>query len=227
MTVKLTGDWAGLSRKLMTMSSPAIWHAAVSKAMGREAHRMRSLFITNFNRQHSGKKAWKKLARKTIALRRAQGFRGKKALMRTGDLRNSIKVVAEGTDWFVGVHRTEKNKTGESLVDIASVQELGSKGDIKIPVTEKMRRFYMAMFLKSTTVAHRKRMARAKRTGKPGKGRMPKYAIMPLAKSTTVLVVRIPARPFIGDTWDKEKDRSAKNIIRGTLQNMGLGSYVR
>lgn len=227
MTVKLTGDWAGLSRKLMTMSSPALWQMASHKAMGREAHRLRSLFIKNFNRQNSGKKAWKKLAHMTIALRRAQGFRGKKALMRTGDLRNSIKVVMEGADWFVGVHKSARTKDGRDLVDIASVQELGSKGDIKIPVTEKMRRFFWAMFLKSTTPAHRKRMARAKKTGKKGRGRLPKYAVMPLAKSTTTLVVRIPPRPFIGHTWEKEKDRSAKNVIRGTLQNMGLGSFIR
>lgn len=226
--VRLTGEWKALAQTLSKMGSPALWTAASSQAMGREAHRLRGIIIKGFNAQGPKGVKWKKLAHMTIALRRAMGFRGTKALMRSGDLRNSIKVVEEGSeDWFVGVHRTARSKTGQPLVDIATVHELGSKGEIRIKVTPKMRRFFMAMFLKTTSVAHRRRMSKSARTGKPGRGRMPKFAIMPLSPSTKVLVIRIPARPFIGPVWDSEKDTSAANVINGTLRNMGLGKFVK
>jgi len=227
-TVRLQGDWNGLARMMTTVSSRSMWRMASSRAMGREAHRLHGIIVKGFNSQGPKGVKWKKLARMTIALRRAvHGRRGTKALMLSGDMRASVKVVQEGEDWFVGVHRSEKGKGGKSMVDIASVHEMGSKKPIRIKVTPRMRAFFMAMFLKTTTPAHRKRMARSKRSGKPGRGRMPKYAILPLAKSTKVIVVRIPARPFIGPVWEAEKDKSAANIINGTLASMGMGKYVK
>lgn len=155
-------------------------------------------------------------------MRRAvHGRRGTKALMLSGDLRASVKAQSVGQDWFVGVHRKEPWPDGPGgMVNLATLHELGSKKPVTIKVTPKMRAFFMAMFFKTTTPAQRKRMAKAKRKGR--KGRTLKYAIMPLAQSTKVIVVKIPARPFIGPVWEAEKDNSAKNVIADTLQFMGL-----
>lgn len=216
--VRMTGNWSEFARTLGRISSPQLWKASSSKAMGKEAHRLRNLIVKGFNSQGSSGTKWKKLSRLTVALRKAMGFSGTKALMRTGDLRNSIKARKEGEDWFTGVHRKEKSRDGKRLVNIAMVHEFGSKKPIKIVVTEKLRKFFMAMFLKSTTPAQRKKL---------GRGKMPKYAVMPLSQSKRVIITRIRKRPFIGPVWNSEKDKSSKNIIRDTMRGVGLGRFIK
>ena len=88
--------------------------------------------------QAPGGKQFKPLSPMTLALRKFFGFKGDKALLRNGYLRNSIAVVtvSDGAV-FCGVLRTAKAKDGESLVDIARMNEEGSK-PIVIKLTPKM-----------------------------------------------------------------------------------------
>ena len=222
--VKMIGPWHRVGAQIAAASKPSTWRAAMDRAMGQEAHRLHRIIVKAFNAQGPKGKKWKPLSNMTIAMRRVQNFRGRKALMRGGDLRRSVKVVKEGHVWFVGVHRSAKGSNGVDLVDIASVHEHGSKGDIRITVNDKVRNFFLAMHLKSTTPAQRKRMAKAKRKG--GKGPRLKFAIMPLKPSTTTLVIRIPARPFIGPVWDAEEKTVARNIQIRTLRGVGLGQFA-
>ena len=107
-----------------------------------------------------------------MAIRRFRGFGGTKALIAGGDLRNSITVTREGDQVFVGVHRTAKTRTGQSVVDIAALHEHGSR-PIVIKLTPKARAFLHAAFRKA---------------GLDGPhGGLP---------STGIAVIQVPARPI-------------------------------
>lgn len=73
-----------------------------------------------------------------------------KALVDKGDLANSVTSKKVRSDAiFVGVHRTARSKTNQSLVMIAQIQETG----IAIMVTDKMRAYlaFQGMPLHPTT----------------------------------------------------------------------------
>ena len=130
-----------------------------------------------------------------------------KALIDNGDLLRSINATDVGgtyggntSAWFVGVHRSVRTKNGKPMVNIAEVHEFGT-APYPIRVTDKMRRFMMAMFIA---------------------GRM-KYPISP----TTTIINHpgVPERPFVRPTfeyWDKRggPERVAKQIAR----ELGFGS---
>lgn len=142
------------------------------------------------------------LAESTIMMKKSS-----KALIDNGDLLRSIHATDIGgsfsgqtTAWFVGVHRSARGKSGKPMANIAEIHEFGTK-PYPIRVTNKMRRFMMAMFIA---------------------GRM-RY---PIAPSTTIINhPGVPARPFVRPTfefWEKRggPERLAKTIAR----ELGFGS---
>ena len=108
-----------------------------------------------------------------LAIRKFRGFGGTKALTAGGDLRGSITITKEGDQVFLGVHRTAKTRTGQSLVDIAAVHELGS-WPIAMKITPKARAFLHAAVRKAGLDT-------------PGSGH----------PSTGIAVIQVPARPFL------------------------------
>ncbi|MBN1771102.1 MAG: phage virion morphogenesis protein, partial [Deltaproteobacteria bacterium] len=119
------------------------------------------------------------LAPTTLAVRRFRVFKGTKALIVRGDLRNSIMVVKQAGGVFVGVLRTAKGKAGQPLVNVAAVHEFGSR-PIVLKLTPKARRFLHAAF----------RSAGLDSTA----GDRP---------SVGIAVVRVAARPFLRPVFDK------------------------
>lgn len=196
--VTMTGAWKPLGQMLARGSSPVVWRNAKEKAIVKEAHRIRGIIIEGFNRGGPSGARWARLKPMTNLISRAYGKGDRKPLKDSGDLRNSIAVTQEGDGWFVGVHKKAQGKKGKRrMVDIAAVHENGSKR-YTVRVTPKMRKFFYWLFIKT------------------------KGQIKPLKDTTTHIVVQIPARPFIGPVWDKEKDNSARNIASDTLKNLGL-----
>lgn len=194
----MTGSWAPLGQLLARGANPIVWRQAKEKAIVKEAHRLRRIIIEGFNAGGPPGARWARLKPMTQLISRAHGKGDRKPLMDSGDLRNSIAVTQEGDGWFVGVHKKAKGKKGSrKMVDIAAVHENGTKR-YSIRVTDKMRRYFMWLH-------------------KASKGQ-----IKPLKASTTHIVVQIPARPFIGPVWDKEKDASSRNISVDTIKNLGL-----
>ena len=119
------------------------------------------------------------LAPPTLAICQFRGFRGDKALLVQGDLRNSITVVKDGDRVLVGVLRSARNSAGKSLVDIAALQEHGS-GPIAMRLTPKARAFLHAAF--------RRAGLDRPSSGAPGLG---------------IAIVQIPPRPFLAPVLEK------------------------
>jgi hypothetical protein len=105
-----------------------------------------------FKNQGAGGKKWDKLHSITKELRKNAGkiegqssFGGTKALIRTGSLRRSVTFEKIGNAHYeVGVNRNAKGADGKPVANIAQINEVGS---VLIPVTDKMRRYFMFLFL--------------------------------------------------------------------------------
>lgn len=164
--------------------------------MHREAHRLRAEIVTGIRKQSPGGADFRPLSRLTLAARRLAGFRGRKALIRTGDLRNSIAVlpkVPAGDTVFVGIPRAS------GQVRIARVHEYGSD-PIVIPITPRMRRFLAMLF---------RRVSRArKRSKRRGNG-------------TGVVVIQVPARPFLRPSFEVWTRGLRGRVLGEIQQRMG------
>jgi hypothetical protein len=198
MTTGMTGNWNGVSRLLARGANPAVWRQAKRRAVLREAHRLRGLMVESFNKGGPPGKRWRRLSVFTQLVSRALGHGDRRPLMRSGDLRNSHSVVERDDNVFVGVHRTTRGRKSRSrMMNIAVIQEFGA-GPTSIRVTRKMRGFFHFLHIKT------------------------KGQIKPLSPSTTVIVVRIPPRPWIGPIWEQEADASGENIVRDTVSGLGI-----
>jgi hypothetical protein len=213
MPAGMTGGWAGAGAMLGKAGNPMLWRRAKRQATLKEAHRLRGIMVKSFNAGGPPGKRWKRLSVFTQLISRAQGKGDRRPLMDSGDLRNSHTVTEEQDDViFVGVHRSAKSKgkrgrdvkgrftragAGSQLVDIATIQEHGTK-PIYIRVTPKLRGWWLSMSKKTHG------------------------QIKPLRKNTIALIVRVPARPWIGPIWDAEADNSARNIMQDTVKGLGI-----
>ncbi len=136
----------------------------------------------------------------TLAARKLKGFGGTKALVVRSDLRNSIAVVADGDAVFVGVPRSARGKGGAALVRVAEVQEFGSAPTV-VPLTPAMRRFLFLLL---------------RRAGEVPRG----------GPSSGVLVVRVPARPFLRPAFDAFRKGAGPRFLRRIALAMGLAPGV-
>lgn len=171
--LSLTGEWQ--QAKKVLASTPAELAAAIPKAIGLEAQYLVSKIVRRMGSVSPGISS---LTRKT---RRVRGFGGTKALIVSGDLRNSIGVIQQGYEAFIGVARSA------SRFNLAVVHELGKT--VVIAMTAKMRGFLFGkLFARRQTT----RTIKSSNYGKGGSG----------AKG--IIIVRIPARPFIKPVFDDE-----------------------
>jgi hypothetical protein len=175
------GDWALASRILATGSVRV--NRAINQAVLQEAQFFRAQVIAGIRDQSPGGQAFKPLSASTLAVRRFKKFNGTKALLNRGDLRNSIRVHRQGAGAaFVGVLRSARNRDGRPLANVAELNEWGSR-PIVIQVTPKMRRLLAIM--------HRR-----EGNSSTTKGGMASTGV-------GIIVVQIPARPFIRPVADK------------------------
>lgn len=196
--VKLVGDWAKAAKITATMNDR--FKAAAQKAVLREAHHLRGKIVQNITTQGSLAGApFKPLGSGTLLVRRFRGFGGSKILMVTGSLRNSITVKKmPGGGAFVGVLRQSKGASGKSLANIAEIHEFGA-GPFTVVMTDRQRRFLMAAL---------RSMGGPSGPSKSGGG---------------VLVIKIPARPFIGPVIAKfaQPDQVKKRFWADVAKSMG------
>ena len=194
MAVSRTGDWAR-ARRLLT-AAPQRLQAAIGTAVRQEAHALRNEIVQGLTRQAPGGEPLKPPSPLTIAARELEGFGGTKALIVRGDLRNSITVLMQGDEAFIGVSRSARSKDGASLVDLAKLHEFGGPPVI-IPMTPKMRRFLFALL----------RQAGKEPTGGSGRG---------------VIVVQVPARPFLRPAFDKFREGASRRFLERVARELGL-----
>ena len=174
-SVRRVGDWQVAHRILA--AGPLRLQKAMDRAVLQEAHLFRKEIVQGIANQAPGGNAFSPLAETTLATRRFRGFRGTKALIVRGDLRNSITVVSRHGEAFVGVLRTARGRDGQSLVNVAEVQEFGSR-PIVTAMSDKMRGLLHKMFREAGLP--------------PGRG-----------GGAPVIVVQVPARPFLRPVFDK------------------------
>ena len=194
MAVSRTGDWAR-ARRLLT-AAPQRLQAAIGTAVRQEAHALRNEIVQGLTRQAPGGEPLKPPSPLTIAARELEGFGGTKALIVRGDLRNSITVVVQGDEAFIGVSRSARSKDGASMVDLAKLHEFGGPPVI-IPMTPKMRRFLFALL----------RQAGKEPTSGSGRG---------------VIVVQVPARPFLRPAFDKFREGASRRFLERVARELGL-----
>jgi phage gpG-like protein len=194
MAVSRTGDWAR-ARRLLT-AAPQRLQAAIGTAVRQEAHALRNKIVQGLTSQAPGGELLKPPSPLTIAARQLEGFGGTKALIVRGDLRNSITVFVHGDEAFIGVSRSARSKDGASMVDLAKLHEFGGPPVI-IPMTPKMRRFLFALL----------RQAGKEPTGGSGRG---------------VIVVQVPARPFLRHAFDKFREGASKRFLERVAKELGL-----
>jgi len=194
MAVSRTGDWAR-ARRLLT-AAPQRLQAAIGTAVRQEAHALRNEIVQGLTSQAPGGETLKPPSPLTIAARQLEGFGGSKALIVRGDLRNSITVIVQGDEAFIGVSRSARSKDGASMVDLAKLHEFGGPPVI-IPMTPKMRRFLFALL----------RQAGKEPTGGSGRG---------------VIVVQVPARPFLRPAFDKFREGAGRRFLERVARDLGL-----
>jgi hypothetical protein len=196
--IKPFGDWAR-ARQAVSVSAQRRIDLAWRKAILQEAHFWRKEIVQGLTKQAPGGKRFKPLAESTILKRKSEGFAGRKALIRTATFRRNIKVSERSNNVFIGVLRGTRTSDGKDMVNIARVHEEGRV--IVIKVTPKMRKYFFAML---------KRMGAVPTGGSGGFKR-------------GILVIKIPARPFIGPIRDKmTKSRSA--MIQRMAKRVSLNS---
>lgn len=194
MAVSRTGDWAR-ARRLLT-AAPQRLQAAIGTGVRQEAHALRNEIVQGLTSQSPGGEPLKPPSPLTIAARQLEGFGGSKALIVRGDLRNSITVIVQGDEAFIGVSRSARSKDGASMVDLAKLHEFGGPPVI-IPMTPKMRRFLFALL----------RQAGKEPTGGSGRG---------------VIVVQVPARPFLRPAFDKFREGASRRFLERVARELGL-----
>ncbi len=198
--VKKIGPWTRVGQLLA--SAPRRMQAAFDKALLQEGQFLRAKVVEGIREQAPGGRAFAPLAPTTLAIRKFRGFRGTKALLVQGDLRNSITVVKEGDRVLVGVLRTARSRDGKSLVDIAALQEHGSQ-PIVMKLTPKARAFLHAAF---------------RHAGLGGSS----------VRSTGIAIIRIPARPFLAPVFEKyaQPDQVSRRFLERVASQLS-GDFGR
>lgn len=180
----MEGPWRAAVNTTTRMGSHT-FGAAVDAAVAGEAMRMVQFVHEGFKVQGL-RRPWRELSPITMQIRKKlMGFGGSKKLMVSGSLRRSVEAKrVEPHKWFVGVHRSARGEGGRKLVNIAAVHE--GPYPTLVPITQKMRRFFMALFLKGVIRA-------------------------PLKKNRKILVIM--PRPFLKPAFDKVKEGSQARIM--------------
>ena len=179
LKMSLTGDWRQASRSL-AQARARMTHS-IDTATRQEAEEARKQVLEGIRNQAPAGEEFLPLSRLTRALRRARGFRGTKALIRTAALMNAVTVSRAGRGrYFIGVKRGARGRKNEPLVNIALIHEEGKTFVIR--VTPKMKRYIMSALRRAGLLSKRR---------KDGQGGESGF-------SRGYMVVHIRARPFIG-----------------------------
>lgn len=199
---KLFGDWEKARTILNNVEGV---RKAIDSAVLAEAHYARREIVKGITKQSPGGKDFLPLGKLTLLLRRARGFRGTKALIVTATLRNSITVQPAGRGRaFVGVLRTTQRPDGKELFNIARVHEMGAT--IVIRVTPRMRAWLMATLREANGNRMGGMVGQRGRDNQSGR-----FTAAPRWKPSGgrggiargVLVIRVPARPYIQPVIEK------------------------
>ena len=197
MGIERIGDWS--KARAMLSQAASRFERAVAAEVRQQAEGLRREIVQGLTRQAPGGSAITPPSELTLARRRLLRRGGSKSLLVRADLRNSVVVVMRGTDAFIGVPRQARGADGIGLVQIARVHEFGTNPTV-IPMTPAMRRFLFLL------------LRRAGRT--PGEGG---------GSGRGVVVVQVPARPFLRPAFEAFRKGLDKRLLAGVARRAGLG----
>lgn len=214
LKVKSTGDWARAAELLRDLKrGTRLWEGVVES----EARNAANLVRQNLNSR--GKLAggsWPTLKRLTWARKKS-----KRILFESGQMAKAIGARKDGSTWFVGVISTEKHKGASiNLRDLAAVHEYGTT--IVQEWTTKQRRAFFALLRKYGQARRASRRKTSPGAAVPrerdrgGRFKAPR----PVPKGKMVVVIRIPARPFIFPVLRKLYVESQDTVERRILKQI-------
>lgn len=195
--VTKTGDWR--RARALLAAGPLRLKAAIGLALRQEAEALRREIVQGLTRQAPGGSPLAPPKETTLAARRLKGFGGSKSLIVRADLRNGVATIVRGDEAFVGVPRTARGKDGQSLANVAEIQEFGS-APIVIPMTDAMRRFVFAVLREA-----------GEPIGAGGGG------------GAGVVVVQVPARPFLRPAFERFKPGAQRRFLARVAAHSGMG----
>jgi hypothetical protein len=187
-TLKMTGTWALRSQKagaVGQVSDKMIAHRInihIDAFMRRETLLMVQMVGTGWIAQGIGT-PWKPISPWTVAGRKMTNIGGEKALIASGEMHKSLvtQYDPKSKKGFCGILYQTKRKDGKGMVNIAKIHEFGA-GPIVIKMTPKMI-MYLRYLSKFLPPGMRKDYRKARKGGK---------------RSSGVIIINIPARPFFG-----------------------------
>lgn len=196
----LTGDWAEVGRILRV--NQARLPLVIDRVVKAESERLAKMIRLGITRQSPGGKKLRRPAASTILGRRLAGVRGSLALVSSRKMLRSISARRTGlAAFFVGVPR--KRAGSIDMARIAQINEEGM-GPVIVRISPKMRRFLHVLFSRTGDAA-------------PRGGERPGF-----------IVIRIPARPFIGPVVDHEMaPRRALPRMERRFSKMTGGDFGR
>lgn len=204
---KKIGQWPE-ARRILGPDAPLRVARAMRMALRDEARMWKKELTTGIRKQAPGGQAFKPLADSTLDWRKLHNLRGKRALIRTGDMVRAIKMRSMRDVVFVGILNGERTRDGKSMTKIASRHETGDV--IFITPTPKMRRFFFALLRASGKLDPD---ARGGGAGGFSKG---------------VVIITIPERPFFKPVHEKLNDPvAARNRFYARMTIILKGDFGR
>jgi len=195
--IKKVGQWA--QARSLFQRFPGEIKGALRTAVAQEAELLRTKIVQKIS---SG--PFKPLSKTTLPVYSFMGKKhGGKPLIMHGDLLGGVKVVpkGQGPSLFIGIPAAARNRTGQSLVRLASVHEEGRT--IVLKMTPKMAAFLHMAF---------------QAAGLPPPGGP--------SKNTGVIVIQIPARPFMEPAfadWERGHKQRIEQRVIGLLEKRLAG----
>ena len=191
MHIVLTGDWAKLIARYK--STAGGMHGAIEKALHQEGEFYVKKIVNGIESKAPAGKPFIPLKQSTINTRKALGFRSAKPLKESKDLINSVGYKVRDYVLFVGVLAESRRKDGKDAVKLANIHEFGH-GPILIKVTPAMRAFLAINVFKNDL-----QQTKNKKSG------------------TGVIVVNIPARPFLGPIYERYAEGTGVKRLYGRI----------
>lgn len=164
----------------------------IRRAIARESLRYMRAMTLGIVRGAPGGQRFRELAKITVALKGGKS----KPLIDRSDLLRSIKSKSVGLfSYFAGIHRKERGRTGKMLANIGEIHEFG------VPLIIQKVTFGQHKFFRG--LVRRGLMAFAPRIG-------------------SIIMIRIPARPFVGPVYRIMAPGTPKRVMRDFLGEIGI-----
>jgi hypothetical protein len=184
-------------------------------ALGREAQRVNRAIKSGLISGAPGGQRFKMNSDKTVALKGSS-----KELLATGTMLRSVKVTKLYPKiWFVGIHRSEPANAratakGMTEADIGAIHEFGAPTAASTAVSGGPGGG--SWYFQTVT----QRQSKFFRWAHKYRGIFP---VPP--KEGDLLMMSVPARPFIRPVWDAMKDESVKRVSVDILRFIGVLPY--